>query len=508
MQDLLRYSEREFHKGYCDSMKPENLPTGYAADALNCIVEDDTIKKRHGYTIVGNDVGSMAGLGLGVLETAAGLKRVVAAWNDAGGTNSRYMAWSGSGDFVDITGTTTQTKDTLVNFEQASNKLYSFNGVDTCLAYNGTNASPIADIPVGKYAKWFNNFFFVAGNSSYPSRLYFSGVGTPETWDVGDYLDVNPDDGDSITGLNALGSELLITKKNKVYAFTGMSIASFAFKDMNERINGFGNISHRSLQNIGNDTLFLSFVGTIPHIRSIKRTQYAVNVAGGIISDNITGTLDAVNKSKLDISASVFDGRRYCLAMPNGASTYNNLMIVYDTVNKGFTRWTGVKAASFVISTIGGKAEIYFQEAGPDAKVYKMDTSDSDNGAAIDFQYKTRAFICRGELGDNKADTKAKWKYLYLTADSGSDVNLLVEGSRNTFEFDTLMTVNLIGTSSVLPFILPMPLGVPSAVRERVNIGGSPSNMMQYKFSQAEADKPVTIREYSVLFKPKRLRNS
>lgn len=508
MQDLLRYAEREFHKGYCDSMKPENLPGGYAADALNCVLENDMIVKRHGYTIIGNDTGSVAGLGLGVLETAAGVKRIVAAWNNGAGTFSAYMAWTGSGNFADITGATAQTKDTLVNFEQAADKLYSFNGVDACLSYDGSTASAVADIPVGKYARWFNNYLFVAGNSTYPSRLYFSGVGTPETWNVLDYIDVNPDDGDIITGLNALGSELLITKRNKVYTFTGMSIASFAVKDLNEKINGFGNISHRSIQNIGNDTLFLSFVGTVPHIRSVKRTQYAVTVAGGVISDNISGTLDGLNKSLLNISASAFDGRRYYLSIPNGSSTYNNLVIVYDSIGKGFTRWTGVKAAAFVLSTISGKSEIYFQEASADSKVYKFDTSNSDNGAAIDFQYKTRAFICRGELGDTKADTRAKWKYLYFTADSGSDVDLAIEKSTNTYDFDTLMTVNLTGGSSVLPFALPMAFGTPDAIYERANISGNPSYMMQLRFAQAEADKPVTIREYSLLFKPKRLRNN
>ena len=109
MQNLLRYTEREFHLGYNDSLKPELLSKGYAADALNCILENDSIEKRSGYTIIGNDVGSKRGLGLSSLEKADGTKRIIAAWDDATGTNSRYMAWTGSGNWTNITGATTQT---------------------------------------------------------------------------------------------------------------------------------------------------------------------------------------------------------------------------------------------------------------------------------------------------------------------------------------------------------------------------------------------------------------
>ena len=217
--------------------------------------------------------------------------------------------------------------------------------------------------------------------------------------------------------------------------------------------------------------------------------------------------MDGLNNAKLNISASVFDGRKYYIAVPNASSTINNLVIVYDTINKCYVRWTGLNVAAWAISTIGGKAEIYFQEAGNDSKVYKLDSSTSDNGAAIDFQYITRMYTCRGIMNDIKSDTKAKWKYLFLTADSGSDVDLDIQRSSNSFEFDSIKTMNLMGSSSILPFDLPEPLGTPSVVRERVNLAGSPTHLIQFMFAQNEATKPVTIREYSLLFKPKKLRD-
>jgi hypothetical protein len=507
MQDLIRYTERDFSKGYKDNVKPEMLPSGYASMILNAVV-DGGIKKRYGYTMVANAIGNKYGLGLGSLEKTDGTKRLVAVWNNSDNTNSVYMSWDGSGNWTQITGASNQTANKFTNFVQATDKLYSFNGTDTCLAYNGSSASPITAMPIGKYAIWFHNFFFVAGNPTYPNRLYFSNAGNPETWAANDYIDINPNDGDFISGLYVLGDELLISKKNRVFSLTGFDVGTFSINNINERINGFGNISHNSFQNIGNDTLFLSFTGNIPHIRSIQRTRYAVNVAGGIISEDIEGTMLGLNKSKLDISTSIFDGRKYYLAVPEGSSTINNVVIVYDTVNKSFVKWTGLNVAAWAISTIGGKAEIYFQEANNDSKVYKLDSSNSDNGNPIDFQYKTRMFTTRGIMNDIKIDTKAKWKYLFITVDTGNDVNLDIKRSSNSFDFNSVASVNLKGSSSVLPFILPQPLGSPSVLRKRVELGGDPAYSVQFNFCQNEANKPVHIREYTLLFKPKKIRDA
>jgi len=506
MQDLLRYSEREFHKGYNNTMKPEILGPGYATDALNCVLERDTIKKRNGYTIIGNDLGSKRGLGIHAHEESDGTKRIISLFDQSDDSNAELWAWTGSGNHAQVSGGTSFTADTDMNFETANDATYTFNATDASYKYDGSTAASVAAIPVTKYAKWFHNYMFCAGNSTTPSRLYFSNVDDPETWGGADYIDVNPNDGDEITGLHVLGDELVVTKRNRVWVLTGFTTASFAVTDLAERITGFGNISHRSMANIGNDLLFLSFIGTIPHIRSLQRTRYAVNVAGGIISEDIEGTLDGVNTAQLGRAASVFDGRRLYMGIANSSDTYNSLILIYDTVHKGFTRWTGLNPAAWCISTIGGQAELYFQEASADSVVYKLDTSTSDNGSAIDFSYTTRAFVCRGARGDVKADTKAKWKYLYMTADSGSDVDLTIETSPDTYTYESEDTMNLLGTSSVLPFTLPQPFGVPEMTRQRINIGRNPSHLLQYKFSQTEADKPVTIREYSVLFKPKKLR--
>lgn len=508
MQDVLFFNEREFHNGYNDTMKPELIPDGFAADAKNCVLDQDMIQKRNGFTMIGHDIGSKRGLGLHAHEESGGTKRLLSIFDNSGGTNSELYQWTGSGDHTAVSGGGSFTADTDMNFETANDLTYTFNGVDSCYKYDGSTASSVAATPITKYAKWFHNYMFCAGNSTTPDRLYFSNVNDPETWGGSDYIDVNPNDGDTITALTIIGDELVVSKRNRLWALTGFDTASFALTDLNERVTGFGGIAHRSFSNIGNDLLFLSFVGTMPHIRSLRRTQYAVNVAGGIISDDIEGTMSGLNDTKLSLASGIFDGRKYYLALANGSSTYNNLVVVYDTVHKGFVRWTGLNVAHWCLSTIGGAAEIYFQEASADSKVYKLDSSTSDNGAAIDFEYKTRAFVGFGGKKDIRPHSKAKWKYLYLTADSGSDVDITIDSSPDTYTWENEGTFNTAGSSSVLPFTLPSSLGIPDAARTRFEIGRNPTHMLQFRYTNNAADEEVTIREYSLAFKPKKVRDA
>jgi hypothetical protein len=53
-QNLKGIREADFTKGMNDKVKPEFLPPGFCADALNVLIEDNKIKKRTGYSIIGN----------------------------------------------------------------------------------------------------------------------------------------------------------------------------------------------------------------------------------------------------------------------------------------------------------------------------------------------------------------------------------------------------------------------------------------------------------------------
>jgi len=488
MQHIAPIRDKEFPLGYNDKYKPEDLPPGFCVDAINCFLEERKIKERNGYSLVGNDTNEVHQiLGLGYLETPS-VRHLLRVGDDSSGNFGYIRYWTGSGNWIWIS-TRTLTKDLPTEMETAQGKTYMTNGTDTVLSWDGTTLAQVAAFPKAKYIKWFHNYMFAFNVSGNRSRLYFSNLGDPETWGASDYLDIAPGDSDQGTGLNVLGDELIIGKGHRVKAFSGWSAATFSVKDVSDRLAEYGVASHRTMLNIGNDLLFLSFAGDVPHFRSLQRTRYAVNIYGGIISDDIENTMRGLNASALSVAAGLFDGKRAWFFVPNGSSTINDLTLCYDTVTKGWTKHTGINASVALIANVTGAPVRYFGESRAQSKVYKLDSSNSDNGSAISFQFTTRRF-----QPDFKR--KHKYKYLYLHAETIGNVDVGVKTSVDGFTYDNQGNLNLQGTSSTFPLTFDAQLGSTDVKRKRFELGYQPRYNIQLQLTKNDTNSRAVIRDY------------
>lgn len=499
-QALKVIRETSFVKGYNDKLKAELLPEGFCADALNCFLDDQLITKRHGYAIAGNDPSvETAIIDLDSIEFSSGTKFLIRARNNDDGDQSIIEAWTGTGNWATITDADEQTAGKSHVFPVAKDVCYIVNDTDTVLkTSNGTSTSEVADFPNGVDAKWFHNYMFVITAAG---RLYWSNLNDAETWDADDYFDVNPQDGDTTVGLAVLKDELLIFKKNRVWSLTGFGASDFTVADMGERLTGLGAQSRKSIVETGNDVYFLSAAGDIPHFRSVMRTKYGEILAGEVISDPIEGTMSDLAVAEYNNCAGIFDGRKIWWAVSDD-QTYNDLVLVYDTLTKGWTRHTGINASCWARSTVvGGYPQLYFGEASADALCFRMSKgATSDNGTAIDMQFKTRMY-------NPYPESKCKWKYLYIAGEVVDDVEVDIDYSPDGFTFDDLTTFDLTGTGSVFPITLDLyKFGTTTVARKRVDWGGGTSYKMQYKFTNNTATDAVRIREFQVLYKPRGLR--
>ena len=492
------YRETSFEKGMNDTLPPEHLGTGYLADALNCFIRSDEIVKRNGYTIIGDDLGSAACQGIKGVRFADGTKRVYSVFNGA------VYSWSGSGSWTSLGGTLVTSG--YVDIVVANNAVYFFDGTNTVVKVNSANTlSTVAAIPIGTTARWFHNMLFVTGVSGLPNRVRISNLGDPEDFSTGTTatIDVNPNDGDYVVGFGELKDELLIIKSQRAWSLTGFGTATLTLADLNERLTGFGTIARRSIINTGNDVLYLSFSGDVPHVRSIKRTQYSDTIVdGGIISKQIETTMKGLNKSALDMCAAVFDGRNAWFAIPNGSSTTNNKVIMYDTVTKAWVRHSGINASCWDVFAIGSQVQIYFGEATGDSKAYRFDTSTSDNGTAINFQFITRRF------GGDMPESKKKWKYSYLTVKETGNYDLTVDFAKDGFDYSNLGTINLSGSGTVFDNIIldTSRLGSTDIKRKRFSLPKVVSFYTQYKVYETSATSSVTIRDFETMYFPKHVR--
>ncbi len=251
------------------------------------------------------------------------------------------------------------------------------------------------------------------------------------------FVDINAGDSDQIMGLGAIQDQLVVFKRETIWSVTGFSGSTFsaataAATNTNNRIIGYGCIAPGSIVSTGNDIYFMSFLGDVPHIRSLKITQYATTLGGGIITHDITGTMKTINLNALSAVQGIYDGRYIRWALPTGSSTTPNMEIILDTYNitviKKITRYpftsrSGINPTYYTTSTISGSSKVYFTDTGTSGLVFKVDSAaSSDNGNSI-----TMDVITRGYLPDPAR--KQKWKYLKAKFDTGNAAHLYISAN-------------------------------------------------------------------------------
>jgi hypothetical protein len=330
------------------------------------------------------------------------------------------------------------------------------------------------------------------------SRVYISNRDDPETFGVSSFIDISPSDGDYFTGAGTIKDELIIGKRYRTFSFQGWTEASFNINQVNEKLGSYGSTSDMSFTNTGNDLLFMSFGGDIPHIRSIAKTKTADTMYGGLISNWQEGTMKGLSKAQLDKAAAVFDGKYAWFFIPDGSSTYNNLCLCYNTVTTGITKMTGIYAARGVISSVSGTAKTYFADSR-DSKVYVMDGSYSDNGNPIEYRFISKRY---------QPDFKHlyKFKYLYLQYLQNSVGNLLVRTSIDNFAPDLQETVSLNPALTAFTYVFPFGFGSTNQMTRRVNLPYQPASNIQLDLYKNDTNAPASVNKYTFLGYPKSLR--
>ena len=337
-----------------------------------------------------------------------------------------------------------------------------------------------------------------------------------DTTTVSNYIDINPGDGDEILGLSVIQDELLVFKRNTIWAITGFSGISFssttaAAENTNGRIFGYGCVSGFSIVPVGNDVYYFSMLGATPVIRSLTKTINAVTLDGGVISNNIKTTLSNITIGSLSGIVGSFDGRYCYWSIPTGGSSTNNQIIAMDTweitTSKGvttypFTTMSGKNASYFAASTIPGNTDIYFTDAASSGLVFKFDTSVyTNNGTNITMTVQTRDYF-------SDFARKTKWKYLYTTYQSGNAAMIGVNAKIDQgATYATIDTISAVGNSPGLgSFILgTSALGGATTSTQRSTFPSYTCHYLNIQYLETSANA-VTIHHWELYGKPRGLR--
>ena len=245
----------------------------------------------------------------------------------------------------------------------------------------GTTNSPATITP--KYGAVFQDrVYFANGNSSNRSRFWFSSLPSSGsiTWSTGtDWVDVNPDDGDQITGLENNGNRLLIFKNRALYRWTFGQVEA-------DRLIGVGTSSSESIKTnldvgitfFANPNGIYAYSGGRPRLLSRK------------IDDIIKAVTDWT-----EVYAEV-DEDHYYLSVGNislEGRTYSNVVLCYHISLDAWTMYTTATPVRFMARLIesGVVENIYF--GSTTGRTYKFLDTNADDGSDIAAYFRSKEFV-------------------------------------------------------------------------------------------------------------------
>ena len=259
---------------------------------------------------------------------------------------------------------------------------WGMNGVDAPVFYDGAAAATglwtaaVGSLPNGKYLKFHGNRLWIAGTAANPSRLYFSNLRDPRDWPAANVVDFEPEDGEPITGIGAVGDYLLVFKPSKTWIVYGLDDG--ANRQISESI---GCVAHRTIAEVPSGALFLS------------RDQGVVSTDGQTVrnaSDKVLPTFAAIVPANRSLATAVFTGGHYYIAISTTGGA-NDLVLDYD-IAQG-TWWIHTPAVrDWAPWEIGGEPRLYAAIAG---------------ATRVD-----RAFVA-GVTQDNGQNYEAYWRGAY-----------------------------------------------------------------------------------------------
>lgn len=383
-----------------DTLVSENLIRDDEGSDLNNVVfvESGVVTKRGGFTPVGSGLSDLP-KGLGVLKTdSLNLLLTIS------GTALHKLA---SGTWTSISGAT-YTSGKEVTFTQARSKIYVWNGTEGGSEFDGTTLSRPGTMPKARFSIFYNGYHLAAGVDTQKNRLYisvstdasdftnaastlhnstevpgasvFAGTGAQ-------FIDIEKDDGDEITGLVKFQDILVIFKKRSTFQIT---FAADGTPTVAAVTRSVGCESHKSIDNVENEVFFFSrngyyVLGNEPNFFNVIRTNE--------LSSRIHPRIETINRSYFSKIASIYYKSRFWTATPQGGTTTNNEVLTYDRRYFAWSKHDSIEANHWTVYVDDNNTEHLYYASETENEVYEItESSYSDDGAAIDAYFVTKAF--------------------------------------------------------------------------------------------------------------------
>lgn len=313
-------------------------------------------------------------------------------FRDSGsGTNNQLIAVSGTVVYYLASNTwtvkRTVTGGLKTRFSTFVDFVFMVNGTDATAVWDGSPGSLFIttgnalSAPTGKFIENYRARMWIAGNTTYPDRVFYSSVPssvtTPViTWDTsvttGQWIDISPSDGENITALHRTKNALLVFKNNHIYR-----IFSILQTDPDSQFN-VGTYSQESVVETKNGVYFHHPTGFYRYNGDVQEISRPI--------------IDIVNNISLANYSNVCgylepDGDHICWAVGNvtyNGVTYSNMEVRYTISTQVWTHYQ--KPSQYLVSSPYNDGTTLYTVVGDSAgNVSKVATGLTDNGTTISY---------------------------------------------------------------------------------------------------------------------------
>ena len=437
--------------GLNDNLSSTEIADNEASDIQNVIFDTGgALKKRYGFlTIPPNPLKVSTGTtvcvnGLYFYKKDDGTRYLIALSNSDSLpclTKKNYQSGggpvAGAWDYIPTSGFSlpTYTNNIQPSFTTAQNALIFTDGVptDKPQIWNGITATAgilttNANLPQGTYVVYHKNILFVANSTAWPSRVWFSNLDDIYTWTATDFFDVQTSDGSQVRGMISAFDSLYVFKDRSIWRLSGTNRDDFALQKM---VDGIGTLSNASIKVVNNFIYFTTAQNDVAVYDGAYTVQF--------ISQKIRGTIGGLsfNRSPNTCGASFssykYNDYDYYCAVSNSPGATNNLMLVFDTAYKAWTKFSGLNANCMTVADNSNtQNSLYFGDYSGYVHQYPSTSYYDGNIAtsAIVAYYQTKWFrYPEMSLGDKywrllktyTLSESSNGSSIYLTADCKSD---------------------------------------------------------------------------------------
>jgi hypothetical protein len=369
-----------------------------------------------------------------------------------------------------------QGKD--VNFTTFNNEIFMVNENTSTQVGQGNAPFTTALGTPPANAKFITSWMgrvWIANDGSGRSRIHWSAINNGQDYvSVGDagFIDVNPDDGQEITAIIGSGDYMYIFKRHSVHVISGYTPSNFV---LHKVPNVDGAIYNRAVVDHGGAILYLSDMG----VRSIANGGYSSGEISPLIRYDIENIPEA---AKLHACVGINKFKQLWVCYDSNGDGQNDSAFVLNFLPQiqGWTHYDNINISVFLTMDntdfIGG--------ADDNVSIRTMERGDSDEGAVIPFEYRSKEHMWSTPYDYKKLQDFGI--HMKVLAGKTLTVTVLVDGIDSGDTIVLPLDQTLVGTQTKILKLMKA-------------LGSQQGRTIQLVFKNTEANAPVEIYSYSML---------